>query len=101
MPSQHLGAKPGGEEGQPDWWEKLTTMGWDAIVDNVVVLRVALSVGAKAVELSCREGRKEDRVCVVWLKPAPHFPTTHQGAIFPILFPDAQTKVLGRGLAGS
>jgi len=28
------------------------TVGWDAVVDNVVVLGVALSVWAKAVELS-------------------------------------------------
>lgn len=33
----------------------LTTVGWDAVVDNVVVLGVALPVRAEAVELSCGE----------------------------------------------
>lgn len=33
----------------------LTAVGWDAVVDNVVVLGVALPVRAEAVELSCGE----------------------------------------------
>lgn len=33
----------------------LTTVGWDAVVDNVVVLGVALPVWAETVELSCGE----------------------------------------------
>lgn len=48
----------------------LTTVGWDAIVDNVVVLGVALPVRAKAVELSYseivavgKEGGRIERVC--------------------------------------
>lgn len=42
----------------------LTTVGWDAVVDNVVVLGVALPVWAETVELSCRRaavGKKGGR----------------------------------------
>lgn len=34
---------------------ELTTVGWDAVVDNVVVLGIALPVWAEAVELSYGE----------------------------------------------
>lgn len=44
----------------------LTTVGWDAIVDNVVVLGIALPVWAEAVELSYREtvamGKEKSRI---------------------------------------
>lgn len=47
--------------GLPSEWQtprhpetKLTTVGWNAVVHDVVVLCVTLSVRAEAVELSCR-----------------------------------------------
>lgn len=39
----------------------LTTVGWDAIVDNAVVLGVALPVWTETVELSCRKERRWGR----------------------------------------
>lgn len=65
--------KPGGGAG-------LTTVGWDAVVDNVVVLRVTLSIWTEAVKLSCgvREavGREEGTT-----ERAPTDPRAQVGAL--------------------
>lgn len=69
-------------------------MGWNAVVDNVVVLGVALPVRAEAVELSCRQraGRKEGGLSArswPWgsdWSPPPHCPPSQGRANPYILF---------------
>lgn len=81
---------------------ELTTVGWDAVVDNVVVLGIALTVWAEAgTQLRETVAMGKERgaglsMCVLAVGPGSHFPPTQEGALFPNPVPNEETEVLER-----